>query len=102
MGWDLHIGDYGSVAEAKQTDTKECYERAREGGGGGGEERRGTCFHFVSNVKSRAQGSKRGQRGSGDSKTLPLTTVTAPRLSARMSVHKTVKRFCLGAKRASF
>ena len=36
------------------------------------------------------------ERGSGDSKTLPLTTVTAPR-----HVCKTVKRFCLGTKRAS-
>ena len=45
------VGDgtrpYGGLWErAWLTDTKECYER-----------RRGTCFHFVSNVKSRARGS---------------------------------------------
>ena len=46
------VGDgtrpYGGLWErAWLTDTKECYERRR---------RRGTCFHFVSNVKSRARG----------------------------------------------
>ena len=63
------------LKRGRQTDTKECYERAKR-------RTRGTttCFHFVSNVKSRARVS--GGRGTGRerwSRALP-----APRLSTRM------------------
>ena len=56
------VGDgtrpYGGLWErAWLTDTKECYERGRA-------ETRGTCFHFVSNVKSRARGSDDDREGS--------------------------------------
>ena len=51
MGPD-HMGE-GLWERAWLTDTKECYER-----------RRGTCFHFVSNVKSRARGSDDDREGS--------------------------------------